>query len=55
MRSPVGEVIQLPVVRTCFVCEHHFETESMSVCRLYDEAIPDETYTARRCASYEPA
>ena len=51
----MGEVIQLPVIRTCFVCEHHVEIEAVSVCRLFDEAIHSETYEARHCSSYEPA
>ena len=51
-----AQVIQLPVVRTCFVCVHHTEAgPTPSHCRLFDEPIDSELFAARHCSSYEPA
>lgn len=51
----MGEVIELPVVRTCFVCAHYTEAVAVSHCLLFDESIDSELYAARHCSSYEPA
>lgn len=51
----MGEVVELPVVRTCFLCRHHSEAGAVSRCLLYDESIDSELFAARNCSSYEPA
>lgn len=51
----MGEVIALPVVRTCFVCEHHIAAGAVTRCQLFDEPVDSELYAARHCPYYEPA
>lgn len=51
----MGEVIALPVLRTCFVCKHHNGAGLGSHCLLLDEPIDCEHFAARHCTYYEPA
>lgn len=45
----MGEVIEFPVQRTCFKCEHYTE----NYCQLFDTPIDSELYAAKDCAGYE--
>lgn len=50
----MGEVVEFPPRRTCFLCVHH-TGEVVSHCQLFDEPIDSEIFAARHCSSYEPA
>ena len=46
----MGEVVEFPQVRTCFLCRNYGESR----CLLYDEPIESEIFSARNCPGYDP-